>query len=166
MPVFRPFFLMFMLVALPAGAENPAGKDVTPAGGLQLPDDIRMLLNQEMQAIRKGMESLVFDVASGNWKGVQQTGLNMKNSYIMAQRLSERQRHVLHEALPEGFRAIDRRFHHYAGMLSHVAAERDIELVHFYIYKMNEACASCHARYAAQRFSGFDEPNKHLRHTH
>ena len=133
---------------------------------LQLPDDIRALVNQEMQAIRKGMESLVFDVASGNWKGIQQTGENISNSYIMAQRLSEQQRHQLHDALPTGFQEIDSRFHQYAGMLSYVAQERDMELVQFYIYKMNEACASCHARYASDKFQGFDMSDGPMRHSH
>ena len=158
--------ILLLLFSLSVNAETDDRQSQSQNAALQLPDEIRALLNQEMQAIRKGMESLVFDIASGNWDGVQQTGDNIKNSYIMAQRLSEHQRHLLHEALPTGFKEIDSKFHHYAGMLGHVAQERDIELVHFYVYKMNEACASCHARYAQHRFEGFAAPNKHERHTH
>lgn len=164
--MFRLLPVLLMLFSLSVTAETDVHKGPAQDKALQLPDDIRALLNQEMQAIRKGMESLVFDVASGNWGGIQRTGDNIRSSYIMAQRLSEHQRHQLHDALPPGFQEIDRRFHHYAGMLSHVAQERDIELVHFYVYKMNEACGSCHTRYAPHKFPGLVEPDKHMRHSH
>ncbi len=160
-----PVFLL--LIPLSLSAETPVSSEAPPAGAaLQLPDDIRVLLNQEMQAIRKGMEALVFDVASGNWEAIRKTGDDIRSSYIMAQRLNEHQRHQLHEALPDGFKQLDNKFHHYAGMLSHVAEERDIELVHFYVYKMNEACTSCHARFAQDRFKAFAAPNRHERHSH
>lgn len=164
MPRLLPALLLFF--SFSAAAETDTHRSPLQNDPLRLPEEIRALLNQEMQAIRKGMESLVFDVASGNWNGIHQTAQNMKNSYIMAQRLSEHQRHQLHDALPAGFQEIDGKFHHYAGMLSHVAEERDMDLVQFYVYKMNEACTSCHSRYAPHKFEGFAAPNQHMRHSH
>jgi hypothetical protein len=59
---------------------------------------------------------------------------------------------------------LDQRFHYYAGMLSHVAREGDMELANFFVYKMRESCSTCHANYAGARFPGFKRPNKHEGH--
>lgn len=155
--------LVFSSVVL-AGKHN--NMDHKSENGLGLSDSVKDLLNREMNEIRKGMESLVFYVASGNWQKIAETGDNIKHSYIMKDKLTESQRHELHEKLPKQFREIDKKFHYYAGMLSHVAKERDIELVNYYIYKMNEACSSCHSRFAKDRFEGFKQDNRHEQHKH
>lgn len=131
---------------------------------LQLSPEIRQLLKSEMQQIRSGMETLVFAMASADWQQLETTAANIQQGYIMKQTLSAEQKHQLHQGLPQTFKALDQRFHYYAGMLSHVARERDMELANFFIYKMNESCSACHAQYATTRFPGFSQPNKHKGH--
>ena len=131
---------------------------------LQLSPEIQQLLQAEMQQIRSAMETLVFAVASADWQQIETTAANVQQGYIMKQALSAEQKHQLHQSLPQTFRSLDQRFHYYAGMLSHVARERDMELTNFFIYKMNESCSQCHAQYAVKRFPGFAQPNKHKGH--
>lgn len=128
---------------------------------LNISTDLRLLLNQEMQQIRGGMESLVFANVAGDWDKIAKVGGNIKHSYIMAQKLTKEQRHQLHDGLPEGFKVLDKKLHHYAGMLSAVAKKHDRELVNYFIYKMSETCTACHAQYAAEKFPGFTKKNAH-----
>ena len=123
---------------------------------IELPSELLQLLQQEMQKIRTGMESLVYAMAAADWQQIESTAADIQQGYIMKQALSAEQRHELHQALPQGFIALDQRFHYYAGMLSHVARERDMELANFFVYKMQESCSNCHAKYASARFPGFN----------
>jgi hypothetical protein len=131
------------------------------AQSIHISSELRAVLNQEMQQIKGGMESLVFATVSGNWGKISSIGHQIKHSYIMKQKLTKKQRHELHDSLPAGFKQLDKKLHNYAGMLAHVAKEHDMELVNYYIYKMNETCASCHAQYASDKFPGFKAKNKH-----
>ena len=154
---------LFFLFSMPLNAMEQQHQHGA-AKGLDLPEDIQQLLQQEMKQVKLGMESLVNAVASADWHAIRETGKKIKHSYIMKQKLSRHQMHQLHEQLPEEFQQIDAKFHYYAGMLSHVARERDIELVHYFIYKMNESCTSCHSKFAKEKFPGFGEHNKHADH--
>ena len=140
--------------------DAPPGEPQT----IELSPQLRQLLQQEMQQIRSGMETLVFAMAAADWQKIEATAADIQSGYIMKQALSAEQRHELHRALPSGFIALDQRFHYYAGMLSHVARERDMELANFFVYKMQESCSNCHAKYASARFPGFNLPNKHEGH--
>lgn len=133
---------------------------------IDLSPELRALLVEEMNAIKKGMESLVFLVASGDWHRIEETARNIEQTYIMKNRLTEHQRHELHQKLPHSFIEVDKKFHYYAGMLSHVAKEHDSELVNFYIYKMNESCVACHSKFVSDKFTGFQQKNRHEEHNH
>lgn len=161
-------YLVLFALAFSLSVHAETDQHASDHGGasLQIPDDIRELLRQEMLEIRKGMEALVFAVAAGEWDDIARIGSDIKHSYILKKKLTEEQKHRLHSDLPDRFVELDGKFHHYAGMLSHVAEERDIGLVQYYVYKMNEACTSCHAKFAAGRFTGFTLPNKHMQHMH
>ena len=74
----------------------------------------------------------------------------------MKQALSKEQMQQLHSLLPAAFKQYDKAFHGYAGKLSAAAKARDIELVQYYRYKMNEVCSSCHSAFANQLFTGFN----------
>ncbi len=131
------------------------------AATLAISAELRAALNMEMQQIKGGMESLVGATVAGNWGKIAAVGQQIKHSYILKQKLTAKQRHELHDKLPEEFKRLDKQLHQYAGMLAHVAQERDIGLVNYYIYKMNETCTSCHARFVKDKFGGFNLPNKH-----
>lgn len=146
------------------GADEHHASSAQQSAALQLSPEIQQLLQREMQQIRSGMETLVFAMASADWQQIEKTAANIQQGYIMKQTLSVEQKHQLHQALPQTFKTLDQRFHYYAGMLSHVARERDMELANFFIYKMNESCSACHSQYAVARFPGFGQPNKHKGH--
>ena len=156
------FFMLALLsvFSIASQAEEHAKKAIT------LSPDLKALLVEEMKEVKKGMESLVTSVATGDWQAIAETGHNIKHSYIIKKSLTSEQKQELKKVLPAGFKSLDRKFHYYAGMLSHVAKERDIELVHYYVSRMNEACTSCHAQFASARFTGFAKKNKHEEHMH
>jgi len=137
---------LLMLPAFVAMAEEHKLPGHETARGLNLSKEVHEMLTLEMKEIRKGMETMVYAVASGDWELIAKTAKSIKHGFILKQQLTEQQRHELHEKLPHGFREKDHKFHYYAGMLSHVAEEKDIELVHYFIYKMNEACTACHSK--------------------
>jgi hypothetical protein len=128
---------------------------------INLSAELSQILTMEMQQIKGGMESLVFATVSGDWQKIASVGKQIKQSYILKQKLSPQQSHELHQKLPQAFKRLDQQLHQYAGMLAHVADERDIELVNYYIYKMNETCTQCHSRFVQSKFSGFSMANKH-----
>ncbi len=157
---------MLMLLASVSVAEEHKHSGHEVAGQLNLSKEVHEMLTLEMKEIRKGMESMVYAVAAGQWDEVAKTASSIKHGFILKQQLTEQQQHELHEKLPHGFKEQDRKFHYYAGMLSHVAEEKDIELVHFFIYKMNEACTACHGKYASGKFKGLQIKNRHAEHMH
>ena len=144
--------LLMMGCALPLFAKdevNSAYMDI------ELPEDIKQLLAEEMNMILHEMEFLTLQVASGNYEAIGKSASSLESGYIMKQKLTDEQKYILMQRLPEEFKALDKRFHHHAGLLAEAASQRDIERVNFYIYKMNEGCVTCHSRFASDRFTGF-----------
>lgn len=158
----KPLFMLVLLLLF--SVTSLAGEHVKNT--INLSPGLKALLVEEMQEVKKGMESLVTSIASGDWQAIEETGHHIKHSYILKKRLTDEQKQELMKALPEGFKFLDKKFHYYAGMLSHVAKERDIELVQYYRSKMSETCTACHARFASARFTGFTQKNKHEGHMH
>lgn len=155
-------------LAVLGAAEEPAHHP-TPAGGepeIRLSEPLRQALAEEMLAIQNAMMDLVPSLAAGEWSEVAKLGRRIEGSYIMKQKLSADEMEELHRALPAGFQELDSSFHEMAGMLAHVAEEGHVELVHFYFYKLNESCVTCHRRYAGQRFPAFSAGSPEPRHAH
>ncbi len=118
--------------------------------------EVRTLLKKEMAALEKGMKLIIPAVISGNMQDIEKIAGQMKNSYILKQQMSKHQMHELHQKLPHGFLKQDGEFHRLAGMLEHVAKEKNTELVGFYYSKLVESCVSCHSDYATHRFPKLD----------
>jgi len=98
------------------------------------------------------MQSIISAYYAGNWPEIEHIAEKMKNSYILKQRLTEQQKHLLHTKLPETFIQQDRHFHYLAEMLEHAAKLQKPELVSFYFSEMNRECLSCHAAFATHKF--------------
>ncbi len=158
------FILILTSISDYSGDQDPHQQ--AESGEIHLSVDLRELLKQEMLEITKGMESLVLWVSSANWHEIETTGRSIQNSYILKSKLTKDQKQELHNVLPAEFKSLDKKFHHYAGMLSHVAEKKNMELVNFYIYKMNEVCTSCHSKFVANRFQGFERSVKPAEHKH
>lgn len=136
------------------------GQAEHPAGHLHLSPGLTRLLQQEMQAIQKGMQSLIPAIVSGNREAIAETGDNIQHSYIMKQQLSAQHMQELQQ-LPPAFRELDQSFHRYAGMLAHAARMKNTEVVNFYFYKLTDTCVACHSRFAANRFPDLTPADDH-----
>lgn len=130
-----------------------------------LSPELRDLLSQEMQALQNGMMSIIPAYISGNWSEIESTAGKIKNSYILKQNLTETQVKELHSLLPQAFIMQDQRFHYLAGMLEHAAKNNKPELINFYFSEMNEACVSCHTKFATHKFPALSA-KKDAKHTH
>ena len=131
---------------------------------LQLPTDIKPLLLEEMRQLQQGMMNLIPAIVSGNWDEITNIAKKMQHSYIMKKKLTSEQMQALHKSLPAAFIHLDHNFHRSAGMLAHVAEEKKMELINFYIYKLTESCVQCHTKYAQQRFPALNNFSKSTKH--
>lgn len=131
-----------------------------------LSPELRDVLSKEMLALQEGMKSIIPAYVSGNWHEVETTAMQMKNSYILKQKLSEHQIHELHSKLPPLFIELDQEFHYLAGMLAHAAEKKKSELVGFYFSKLSESCVGCHARFATHKFPAFAQHKPPEEHKH
>ena len=141
------------------GTENTEGVEA-------LSDELRDLLSEEMIALESGMMSIIPAYNSGNWGEVETTAGKIKRSYILKQSLTESQVKELHSVLPHAFIEKDQRFHYLAGMLEHVAKNKNSELINFYFSEMNESCVGCHTKFATHRFPALLVKEKKGEHQH
>ena len=162
----RLLIAICLFVPLQALAEDiaPHGSDASSNQALRLSPELREILVAEMLAVQDGMKSLIPAISSGNWHAIAEIGRKIHDSYIMKQKLSKSQVEELHRSLPVGFLELDHSFHHFAGMLAHAAEQKNADVVNFYFFKLNEACVTCHAKFAAHRFPGFARGGDHEEH--
>ena len=153
---------LVILLALLAPA---AGHAEHPADHLHLSPGLTRLLQQEMQAIQQGMQSLIPAIVSGNLEAVAETGDKIQHSYIMKQQLTTEQLQELQQ-LPPAFRELDQSFHRSAGMLAHAARMKNVDVMNFYFYKLTDTCVACHTRFAANRFPELTTVDSHGGHHH
>jgi len=154
----RPLYLVFLLTLFSSAcsiAEERTNVHQQNTQDLKLPTDIKQLLRKEMLTIENGMKMLVSSIATGDWQQTAAIGKQIQASYLMKQKLTDEQLKHLHHILPEQFVKLDHSFHHYAGMLAHAAEVKNVEVVSFYFYKMNDSCIQCHSSYAQSKFTGF-----------
>ncbi|HEC15042.1 MAG TPA: hypothetical protein ENI99_00485 [Sedimenticola sp.] len=144
--------LFFGFSASGTAAEATHHGDGQKPSTIPFPQEIKPLITQEMQALQQGMHEIVPAIVSGDWSRLEETGRQMRDSYIMKRKLTKEQKKRLHASLPESFKKEDQAFHHAAGKLSRAAENRNMELVLFYYYKMAEACVNCHSQHATHRF--------------
>lgn len=126
--------LLALLIPTISYGEDAHHHQAQPVVGIEaLSSDLRDLLNQEMQALQNGMQSIIPAYVSGNWEEIATTAGKIKNSYILKQSLTENQIKQLHSLLPAAFIEQDKKFHYLAGMLEHVAKNKNSELTNFYL---------------------------------
>ena len=146
--------LMLSIMPLAFAAEHNHHQEPTAEHGIQVSPDLKELLNQEMAAIQSGMMALIPAMAAGEWEEVATIGKNIKASFIMKQKLTKAQKEELHRVLPPAFIEMDQDFHKSSGMLAHAAEMKNADVMNFYFSKLNQACVSCHAKFATDRFPG------------
>ncbi len=135
-------------------------------GVQSLSPEIQNLLSREMIALEGGMMDIIPNMVSGNYAEIEKIAIKIKESFILKKKLTQKQRHELHEKLPSSFIEMDASFHRDAGMLAHVSKNKNSDLVNFYFFKMTNACVSCHSKFATHKFPLFknkaiDNNHKH-----
>ncbi len=159
------YFLVLLLVF--NIATSYAEEKHKDSGIESLSPELRELLTKEMFALQTGMISIFPAYISGNWKKIEEISLQMQNSYILKQNITEKQIKELHTALSSEFIKQDKEFHYLAGMLNHAAKSKKTELVGFYFSKLSESCVSCHSQHATHKFPAFSsKAEKSKAHSH
>ena len=133
--------------------EQHKGHAIEEYSELQISNDLKVVLNQEMNGIEEGMMEIIPAIAAGNWEIIANIAKKIKDSFILKQKLTQEQIEELHHSLPAEFIEMDHDFHSTAGKLAHAAHQHDGELVNFYFYKLHSQCTKCHSKYASERFS-------------
>ncbi|SFP69969.1 cytochrome c [Hydrogenimonas thermophila] len=154
-------FIVFLIIVFSVNSyanEQDGVKALSP--------EIRGLLSQEMKAIQKGMISIIPELASGNYEAVSKIAKQIKESFILKQKLTKEQKKELKHKLPTAFIEMDREFHKDAGMLMHVAKMKNGELANYYYFKMSNACIKCHSKFAKHRFPAFSSTKEDSGHHH
>lgn len=130
----------------PEGPPNPLG----------LPDDLSAALRQEMLALEPAMADLQSHIARGRREEAAAKAMQIHDSFILKQELSEEQLQTLVSSLPEGFVHRDRAFHQQAAGLAHAAEAGDMAEAARLYGDMETACVGCHAEHASSRFPGLE----------
>jgi hypothetical protein len=143
----RKFVVVITTLILFAGANAaPVGPNLTPR--------LKELLADEMQQVAKATGDLALAIAAGDHASVSQLAAAVRDSFILKQSLTEQDKKDLMNAVPAEFVELDRHFHGLAGKLALQAEMKDSELQGYYFSRMLEACTSCHAQFATDRFPG------------
>ncbi len=156
----------FISIGQASDANEHAVHTIEKGSVLHLSHDLKAILNQEMRAIEAGMMKIIPAISAGNWETIATIATNIKDSFILKQKLTKQQIQELHHALSSEFVEMDQNFHTTAGKLSHAAHQQDGELVNFYFYKLHSQCMTCHSTYASQRFPSFQKTVKQGKNDH
>ena len=143
---------LFIGIGQASDARQQEKHTVAERPAIHLSNDLKVILNQEMNEIEQGMMKIVPAISAGNWENIMAIAKKIKDSFILKQKLTEKQSEELHHSLPVDFIEMDHSFHSTAGKLAHAALEQDGELVNFYFYKLHSQCINCHTKYASERF--------------
>jgi len=133
---------------LHAESENDKANTV----GSQLPNHIRALLIEEMQAITTSMDVIFRAIIAGEHEQVVPQAQAIHDSFIMAQKMTEADRKILEETLPDEFIKRDQAFHHLSADLAEAARNHDQVSQLELFQDMQNACLACHQNHALDRF--------------
>ncbi|MDP6674563.1 MAG: cytochrome c, partial [Gammaproteobacteria bacterium] len=118
---------------------------------------LQELLRKEMQFIDEASQNILTALVAGSDAQVATLAQQIHDSFILRQSMTPEDKNHLVTVAPEGFVQRDRDFHQVAAELAAAARTGNRALQHQQFGRMIEACSTCHALYASDRFSGFSE---------
>jgi len=144
-------FTPFLVIVSLAAAQNaePVGPKLTPA--------LQGLLQKEMVSVHGASQDILTATVEGNDERVAKLAQQIHDSFILKQSMTPEDKADLIAAVPEGFVKMDKAFHELAAELAQAARDKDRKRQHDTFGRMIEACSSCHAQYATDRFPHFAE---------
>lgn len=151
----KRLLLILLYTSIILAATVNAQEESHEQPSLQLSEPLMELLRAEMQAILAAIKLLPAGIATADWQSVATTSEQIRNSYLLQQKLSPEQRSELASKLPDYFKRLDAGFHLEANKLEMAARQHDPQLAAFHYYRMLESCTACHTTYASTRFPNF-----------
>lgn len=144
-----------LVAAVALGPVVPAAAGGSPEPvGPQLPERVRGLLLQEMNAILGASQEILAALVRGEDQRVAEQAQAIHDSFILEQQMTDADRQALMAAVPSEFVERDRAFHRLTGRLAQAARDGDEARQRELFDRMIEACTACHRRYAHDRFPG------------
>ena len=125
---------------------------------------LQTLLREEMGALLTATSKIATALPQGDWPSVASTAKAIHDSFIFQQKLSPKDKEILHHSLPAAFIHLDQGFHRRALKLHQAAANHDAELSLYYYSRLLESCVQCHQRFATHRFPTLKEDTQHAPH--
>jgi len=125
---------------------------------------LQALLIEEMRALQQATNKIVSALPQGDWTTVATSARAIHDSFIFQQKLTAKDRDILHHHLPAEFIHLDQAFHQRAASLGEAAANTDAELSVYYLSRMLETCMQCHQQFATHRFPALKEQGRHAPH--
>lgn len=125
------------------------------AVGAALPENVRVLLIQEMMALRNATQNLMDGLVQGRDEVVAENAQAMHDSFIMAKKMTAADKEALVKAVPAAFLEKDKAFHKLSAQLAKAAESGDRPKQNELFAELINACAQCHAAHASDRFPGF-----------
>ena len=152
--MYRSRMLLGTAILLLGAIQPAAGEPPAEPVGPQLPDRVRGLLLQEMNAILGASQRILDALVRGQHGVVAEQAQAIHDSFILEQKMTKADRQALLEAVPDSFVARDRAFHELTGELAAAARAEEAARERELFADMVEACTACHARHAGDRFPG------------
>lgn len=154
--LFAGFFLQLGAVnAEQQGRSKPLLSDVP---------HLQTLLREEMRALQQALNKIVTALPQGQWMVVAASAKGIHDSFIFQQKLTPKDKHILHDRLPPEFVHLDQGLHQRAAMLQEAAAHESAELSVYHLSRMVEMCMQCHQRFAVHRFPALKEKHQNAPH--
>lgn len=135
-----------LAVGVPAiGQEaGPVSPNLTPK--------LRDLLRTEMLSIEQASKDVLSALIAGDDARVAELAQQIHDSFILQQSMTSEDKRDLVAAVPENFVTRDQAFHRLSAELAQAGRDGDRDAQHTEFGRMIEACSSCHAQYATDRF--------------
>jgi len=132
---------------------SPAHAD--DAIGPLLPPNVRAMLLEEMAAVLGATQMILDALVRGEDAVVAEKAQAIHDSFILEQQMTDADMQALLAVAPAEFVELDRAFHELAASLAEAARAGEQARQRELFGEVVEACAGCHARYAANLFPGF-----------
>ncbi len=127
-------------------ADEPVGPRLTPK--------LRDTLREEMRQVLGASQDILAALVAGDHVTVAERAQNIHDSFILEQSLSEQDLRDLETAVPPAFLELDQSFHATAAELATAGRAQDSARETELFGRMVQDCATCHGRFAADRFPG------------
>lgn len=122
------------------------------AVGSRLPPRLRGLLIQEMSALLDASKQILDALMRGQDDLVARHAQAIHDSFILEQGMSDADRQAFHDSVPHAFLERDQAFHDLSQRLADAAREGDQLAQRRLFTEMLNACVTCHAAHALDRF--------------